>query len=397
MKIGILTFHDSYNFGANLQVLATQSALLRTGVTPIVLNYRFPSRVIAYKNMIDPQQAQQHDNFLKNYLNLSPLLQTRQEVGEYCMDTLDAVIVGSDSVFRITPKYQPKRLMKQLLKRKSNYPMLTMEDDLEPYWLEWHKRADGTPVKATLAVSSRGTPFYFLSFGLYPRLWRSLRDFDYISVRDGWTRLLVWSLSLGTTKPVRCPDPVFSLNRNFVVPETEKIQENLSNTILVGGGLHESWVQELREEASKRGYTLGVLANPEDGTTPGIFDVNLGLPRSPLNWYSALSSAAGYIGERFHALISSMANCRPVVTVDVAKPLFRKYDSRNPNFDVCREAGTLSRYFLRREIEKTPPQVILDILLDSATNEQANRYSAWAADEVMRNVKAILAIAEKYK
>ena len=39
MKIGILTYHSVYNFGANLQVLSTVGYLKNNGFEPIVINW----------------------------------------------------------------------------------------------------------------------------------------------------------------------------------------------------------------------------------------------------------------------------------------------------------------------------------------------------------------------
>ena len=111
MRVGILTYHSSYNFGANLQTLATQAALVDKGASPIVINYREPAKTEAYRQTIIAEQAEKHEAFINKYLRLSPLLTNEKDVKAFCIDALDAVLVGSDAVFRLMPKYEPIHIL----------------------------------------------------------------------------------------------------------------------------------------------------------------------------------------------------------------------------------------------------------------------------------------------
>ena len=109
MKVGILTFHSSYNFGANLQTLSVQEMLRARGCCPIVIDYRDPWRTEMYHSRVSPTQVQVHEQFIAKYLNTSPRFSSNEEVQQYCNDTLDVVLVGSDQVFRLLPKWAPKQ------------------------------------------------------------------------------------------------------------------------------------------------------------------------------------------------------------------------------------------------------------------------------------------------
>ena len=137
MKVGILTYHYSYNYGANLQVLATQEAFKKQGANPIVINYRSSSKTEAYQKTVSIDQAMLHESFIEKYLNLSPLLKSAKEVEEYCLENLDVAVVGSDAVFRIVEKYRPRRLIRQFIYNKILVSYSEGKDVLPPYWLDW--------------------------------------------------------------------------------------------------------------------------------------------------------------------------------------------------------------------------------------------------------------------
>lgn len=377
MRIGILTFHNSRNFGANLQTLATQEMLRKLGHQPVVINYADENKLKAFDKLVIPEQVAIHENFSNNYYVLSPKLTTINQVSEYCQEELDGVLVGSDAVFRLATPYQPKRLIKRFLGQQNPYESFSWCDQVPPFFLPFEAPR---LVKGSIAASSRGTSFYFLKPRMMSAVGNSLKRFDFVSVRDDWTGKLVRWLTLGSVRPYYCPDPVFALNSAFTIPDHERPDRDLSNTILLTGPFDRTWLKGMVNSIHSHGFQAAILANPEEIFGSEQVDFVLGLPMSPLRWYSSLASCAGFIGMRFHAYVTCLANNTPVVTMDVAKPFFGKFDPRNPNYDLARRADISANYFLHRDLMQTRPVEVLARLFAPQTHLKASAFAAKAPE-----------------
>jgi len=390
MRIGVLTFHSSRNFGANLQTLATQEMLRKLGHEPVVVNYVDEAKLASFAKLVPPEQIAQHEAFADRYYNLSPELTSVDAVANYVRGELDGIVSGSDAVFRLATPYEPKRVAKKLLGRKNPFEAFSWADRVPPFFLPFD--APGV-VKGTIAASSRGTSFYFLKPHMMAKVGSALRDFDFITVRDDWTGTLVKWLSRGKANPLYSPDPVFGLNSAFEVPDDEKPQQDLSDVILLNGEFEESWLRRMVAEIRARGYRAMTLANPAEKDGFDFTDGALDLPMSPLTWYSSLASCAGFIGMRFHAFVSCVTNKTPVVTMDVTRKRWGKPDGRNPNHDLARRAGILDRYFHSHDLKETPPEVVMDRLFNKETQVLADAYADGAPDLLLGHLSRFEALA----
>ncbi len=107
MRCGILTFHYSDNYGALLQAYALSTFLKRLGHDPVIIN-RSPKIESANRNIIRVKIhqyirgyfLQSFNCFRNNYLNISKPIFSFHEMAEFA-SKLDAVIVGSDQVWRL--------------------------------------------------------------------------------------------------------------------------------------------------------------------------------------------------------------------------------------------------------------------------------------------------------
>ncbi len=388
MKIGILTHHWVYNFGANLQALATQSALRSMGLDPIFINYREPSKVEMYRKTISAPQAEKHELFSSLYLRQSPLLECGREIEAYCGDNLDVVLVGSDAVFSLVPKYDPVNIFRRL--RNKNFKVTQM---LPPHWLNWENELKTLHVfKASIAASSMGTNYFFLSPKLRVALRKSISDFGFISVRDDWTFKMIRSLSK-QTKPVEiCPDPVFSLNTNFDLPEDEWIKVDASKTILMAGNFAAGWLGKFVGLAHSNGYKVANCPNPDNEFSYEQFDYRIKLPLSPLAFYSLLSHCAGYVGVRFHALVTCIANQTPVISIDPHKSAkFNKSGSKM--FDLCRRAGIGDNFFTPETLCSQAPETVFELLFSLSGKRNADQYRLNAAGQFPAVLEKIVAMA----
>lgn len=377
MKIGILTYHDSYNFGANLQTLATQEMLRKLGHEPVVVNYVDVPKRDAFARLVKDEQIAEHEKFADRYYNLGPEMTDADLVGDYVREELDGVVSGSDAVFRLMAPYEPARVAKKLLGKANPYESFSWADKVPPFFLPFD--APGV-VKGSIAASSRGTSFYWLKPQMMKKVGDALQDFDFVTVRDDWTGTLVKWLSRGKAQPLYSPDPVFGLNAAFDLPEDEKPRDDLSDVILLNGEFDTAWLRRMVEAIRARGYRAVTLANPSEGKSLDFVDGELSLPMSPLTWFASLGSCAGFIGMRFHAFVSCMTNNTPVVTMDVTRPRWGKPDPRNPNNDLARRARIMDRYFYSKDLFGTDPGRVMDMLFDPATQARADAFAATAPE-----------------
>ena len=388
VRIGLLTFHHAYNFGANLHVLALQRAMEARGVTATVIDYRDPLRESAYSSVTSRAQAETHEQFISKHLNLSPRFRDSDTLWEYCLDAFDAVVISMD-VLRLNT-LEPRRMIKHLISSNIRWTP-SARGGLPPYWLPWPSTsADRKVAKLGLAVSAVGTKFYLLDPRLYMPISESLQDFERLTVRDEWTKLMVRCLSFGRVVPPICPDPVFFLpkylSRTEMLPESD-----VSNLVLLSGSFSKEWITALADHLSGMGFGIGSLSSPERNLEIEGADASLELPMSPLTWFGLLRSARGFIGSRFHAMVSCMANDTPFITIDPGRRFdLWQYRRSSKYLDLCRSAGTESRYLLQRELSSTAPEVVIDRLFDEASFERAIRYRSEAEETVERELDLLL-------
>jgi len=383
MKVGILTFHSSYNFGANLQTLAIHEMLKHRGCQPVVIDYRDSWKTEMYRSRVAPAQVEAHERFIEKYLHTSPRFSCADEVQEYCEDELDLLLVGSDQVFRLRPKWTPKRVLRQLLRKDQSSAWTQVDERLPVYWLPWPKIEGRTPTRACISACAGATMFFCLGRSLSREARHCLSNFDFVSVRDDWTGWMVKWLSRGKVHPEFCPDPVFGLNDCFRVPPEETARRDVSRTILISAPLDAQWLAEFRNLAHERGFTISNLPDPH---TPCAFDASdsaIDLPLSPLTWYDLLSKAAGYIGIRYHGLVSCVANGTPAVSLDVSnRPRLLKVTSRP--YDLCSKAGAQRRYVPVNWLAHPSPAAVLGRLMDGPSQAAMDHYAEHAKARLAR-------------
>ncbi|MCI9246363.1 MAG: polysaccharide pyruvyl transferase family protein [Clostridia bacterium] len=113
-KIGILTFHNTINYGGVLQCFALQSFLTELGYYVEVINYdsaniREHNQLIQKKgrrNILksiallpwNMKRKINYQSFIKREFKLSKKI-TKQELSEFCNQSYDYIVVGSDQVW----------------------------------------------------------------------------------------------------------------------------------------------------------------------------------------------------------------------------------------------------------------------------------------------------------
>lgn len=126
-KIGILTYHTGYNYGASLQAYALQTRIKKLGKNCEIINFeterfvasremfsRKPSRGkevvkiaarLPYYSSLKKRQAL-FDKYTKECLDISPLYRTEDEVIQHASD-YDCIVCGSDQIWNLSEMDAP--------------------------------------------------------------------------------------------------------------------------------------------------------------------------------------------------------------------------------------------------------------------------------------------------
>ena len=99
MKIGILTFANVPNFGANLQAFSTICYLRKNGHLPVIIKWEPFDFDARFDDIRNNKQPQEHFRFVQEYLPQTQICRTDEDI--CCIideEKIDAIIIGSDAV-----------------------------------------------------------------------------------------------------------------------------------------------------------------------------------------------------------------------------------------------------------------------------------------------------------
>lgn len=336
MKIGILTYHNVPNFGAQLQAISMAGGLEKMGHEAIVLNYCPEDLEMMYSQRVRPAQMAVHNQVASRMMSLSKLCRTEEElVEEVKRLSLGGIIVGSDAVWKYIPKGKRfnmsvrrsasiigdrQRAVILGLKHFQKQVLSVEELEANPFWGAFAQKC-GIPAVA-LSVSCQSTPFKAMGWSERKRMRALLKGFRSITVRDSWTAEMVQKV--GKFKEVGItPDPVFSFNDFCPLPLPER------NALLKKYGLpddyvllsfrtsklKDSYVKQLAQKLSEMGHAPVALAMPEGLRSYRLKHI-IDLPLDPLEWYALIRYSAGYIGERMHPTVVCIHNGVPFYSFD---------------------------------------------------------------------------------
>ncbi len=391
MKIGILTYHAVSNFGAQLQVLSTVSYLKKNGYEPIVVNW-YPSDLEQYYIKCIPQeQIKMHNEFVNKYLPVTKLCRTEEDIVTVLSEKqIEGLIIGSDAVlgyqtFRSRLKIRKSgiRLAKKLANR--SYP--------NPFWGNFLLHLKPMPA-VLMSVSSQNAEYRQIHTSLRNKMGVSLNFFNYISVRDDWTQVMVRYLTRGKIFPKVTPDPVFGFNNNIITqipPQSDILAKyNLPEKYILlsfkddgTGVVSEKWIDRFEELAKESDCATVALCMPEGIGFKNNLKYNIDVPLCPLHWYALIKYSQGYIGHNMHPIIVSLHNAIPFFSFDNYGIVQFKYfvNSRSSKiFHILKEAG-FQEYrcsALGKLGYKEPaPKMVLDHILNfdkEACREFSDKY-----------------------
>ncbi len=188
-KIGILTYHTGYNYGASLQAYALQKTILKMGYACEIINFeterflasremfsRKPTRLkeiikiltrLPYWQQLHKRQAM-FDDYTNNCLKISHLYRTEQEVIDHA-EEYDCIVCGSDQIWNLSQDDAPAANPLYFLnfpkkQRRISYAAsfgkyVKEAPQHEDIFLPWLKQFDAISVRETSGVEylrSRG-------------------------------------------------------------------------------------------------------------------------------------------------------------------------------------------------------------------------------------------------
>jgi len=303
MKIGILTYHTPYNFGANLQAFASSQYLLSLGYEVKIIHYKPEEGIDVYKQIVPKEQWCGHDNFINTRLPLTTLATNEEAlVNIVVKEKFDGIIVGADAVWCYSPK-------------RTKIPV---------YFMDWLFQSDKicNIAVASMSVAHMGKGFLHLDNNKREQVCNAIDKFTYITVRDKWTQRVVNKhLFKGDKRVVHLnPDPVFNIDQFILdawdskglVKEDDKF---ILLTLPKNSYRLKHWLSTFKKYVNNKGFLVGELPLP-NGVSGLDFDFSVPYPIDPIQWYLWLKNANGFAGLRFHAVVSCITAGTPFFSVD---------------------------------------------------------------------------------
>lgn len=357
MKIGILTYHSVYNFGANLQVLSTVSYLKNNGFEPIVINWLPRDLEDNYNRAIPEAQANIHKKFLVDFLPCTEICRTESDIIRVISDyNIKGIIIGSDAIMRHNTYFSRIRLTKRGI-RVSPKPSA---DGLfpNPFWGSFIPSLKEDIPVVVMSASSQNSDYKLFRGNLKKNMYNSLNRFKLITVRDDWTSRMIKHITKGTIIPSVTPDPVFSFNQNvfdqyskdqiinkFNLPE-KYLLFSFSDSKVVS----KEWLDQFKIIAKESNLNCVALATPAGIKFDHHLSLVVDLPICPKEWYGLIKYSSGYIGENMHPIVVALHNAVPFYSFDaygiVKYKIFVKEKS-SKIYDILLQGGFLQNRISR--------------------------------------------------
>jgi glycerol-3-phosphate cytidylyltransferase-like family protein len=168
MKVGILTYHSVPNFGANLQAYSTAGYYKENGHEPIIINWVAKELDEKYGKDNPFEQTNAHRKFIEEYLPLSKLCRTTEEVAAIIKELdIDGVVIGSDVVLQHKTFLSRIKLTKRGIKIKQKRANITFPN---PFWGSFIQFLDKKIPVSLMSVASQNMPYNFIRGQLKHRI-----------------------------------------------------------------------------------------------------------------------------------------------------------------------------------------------------------------------------------
>lgn len=415
MKIGLLTYHCQPNFGAQLQSASTVGYLRRMGHDVVVLNWYPADLEEMYARRVPKEQIDCHNRFTHEVLPISKKCKTEEElIAEIETLQLDAIIAGSDALFKYYPLNKRRHFSFRHLRYLNNHyqPLSCERLEGNPFFGKFISKLKQPIPAAAYAISSQNCPFTIMTSKEKKQMAEALANYQTISVRDTWTQQMISSITQNKDISIY-PDPVFSFNQNYYqsVPTKEEIlrKYQLENNYMLlsfsGKRISADYLDSLASEITKNKIQPVALPMPERLYSASIKKI-IQLPLSPIDWYALIKYSCGYIGERMHPIVVCLHNAVPFFSFDeygnkgkkswFSNELIYKPTS-SKTYLIVSEAALLSNLFSYQDAKGLPDsKSIIDRILAFDT-VKCQEFATQKQLAYERGMSAIISVIEKNK
>ena len=371
MRIGILTYANVANFGANLQALSTVSYFKSLGHFAVILNWS-PTDFRAMFQSATDIQGKEHYRFFNDNIPHSALCSSDEELADTIDElNLDAVVVGSDAVLQhfsfISRFHFPTSTIYRI------DPVTTERVYPNAFWGSFTNKLKRDIPIIMMSGSCQNTNFNAISIFQKRQMTKSICRFNFFSVRDSWTQKMIKAITFGKICPTITPDPVFAFNQNY--PQQITKQEIVSKFnipekyVLVSfkhpENVTPSWTKKLKELFEKKGMACVAFPMPSGIRFSHHFDYEIPIPLNPLDWYNLIRFSSAYIGENMHPVIVALHNAVPCFSIDeYGKRIFRYFTLKKTSkiYDILK-TFELEDYRVNVR-KKVAPEYVLDKILN---------------------------------
>lgn len=279
MKIGILTYHHTTNYGATLQTLALFQFLKSAGHEVYVIDYRPLSAKLAYfkANYVSKQlinnigKVMRFEKFLKENVNLLPLKTQDLKGLEEASTQLDALVCGSDEIWNID----------------------SFRGFDKSYFLDFGRK---DLLRISYAASVGHAQISSENINVIGNL---LENFQTILVRDSKTQKIVNSRQSIKSSVVLDPTFLYDFESDI------KKEDVAENYLLIYGVLDRNELIKIREFANKQGlkvYSVGYKNNTVDKNFISV---------DPQEWLKLYRNSSAIVTNFYHGLLFSLILKKP--------------------------------------------------------------------------------------
>lgn len=313
MKVGIITFHRSINYGAFMQCYSLSNRIKKDfpNVQVEVVDYTLKNALVNYineiksckclwrkQNLIDRKEA--FANCCENLSLSKDRIEDNdiQEIANILNSNYDIVIVGSDAVWNWVTR---------------GFPNI--------YFLKDYKGK-----KLSYAASAHGMDFLKMTDKQKTYLKDALNDFDYIGVRDITTEKMVNYVDKDLKVNHNC-DPTAFLDINQVPCDMVTLKQKLVSRgvdfskPLIGLMARDQIGREIKRKYGDKVQLIGIY-EPNKYADVHLYDL------TPFEWAHVFSFFKLTITHFFHGTMLSLVNGVPVIPIEFTSDFSEKHTTK---------------------------------------------------------------------
>lgn len=363
-KIGILTFHRSYNYGAFMQCYSLVKKMTADFDDATIEVIDYTTRAIAR------QYSTSFLGYLTSGIYSSMRLKTKMIIIAKNLYTYIFRFNKIKEMKKRNKKFEEswgllplskfslttnnyKRLFTEIKKRE--YDLIVVGSDAVWNWVirgfpnAYFLCDDLGAKKLSYAASSYGQDFKIISNEKMEYLSKALGDFSYIGVRDNPTKQFVKHVNKDLSPAQNC-DPTVLLDLGEFDGLTPKIKQHMMDKGIdfskpIIGIMGEGWLGRLLREIVGDKYQI-VAVYVENG----FADVFLS-ELTPFEWAKVFSLFTVTFTHFFHGTLLSLENLTPVFAIETGvTPYSLKYDTKIK--DALTRLGLIDFYYTQTNMDK---------------------------------------------